>query len=71
MEVKENKKQPKKPLIFYYVLALVVVMLLNVFLFPSLLNNQVTEITYDKFLDMLDAGEITEVALDETTGQIV
>lgn len=31
MEVKENKKQPKKPLIFYYVLALVVVMLLNVF----------------------------------------
>ncbi len=71
MEVKENKKQPKKPLIFYYVLALVVVMLLNVFLFPSLLNNQVTEITYDKFLDMLDAGEINEVALDESSGQIV
>lgn len=37
---------PKKPLIFYYLAALIVLMLLNVFLFPSLLERQVVEVPY-------------------------
>ena len=49
---------PKKPLIFYYLAALVVLMLLNVFLFPSLLERQVVEVPYSQFLTMVDGGQV-------------
>ena len=56
---------PKKPLIFYYLAALIVLMLLNVFLFPSLLERQVVEVPYSQFLTMVDGGQVEQVALDE------
>ena len=62
---------PKKPLIFYYLAALVVLMLLNVFLFPSLLERQVVEVPYSQFLTMVDGGQVEQVALDETSREIV
>ena len=62
---------PKKPLIFYYLAALIVLMLLNVFLFPSLLERQVVEVPYSQFLTMADGGQVEQVALDETSREIV
>ena len=62
---------PKKPLIFYYLAALIVLMLLNVFLFPSLLERQVVEVPYSQFLTMVDGGQVEQVALDETSREIV
>ena len=62
---------PKKPLIFYYLAALVVLMLLNVFLFPSLLERQVVEVPYSQFLTMVDGGQVEQVALDEPSREIV
>ena len=56
---------PKKPLIFYYLAALIVLMLLNVFLFPSLLERQVVEVPYSQFLTMVDGGQVEQVALDD------
>ena len=73
-EVKEDGKNPsppKKPLIFYYALALVALMLLNVFFFPSVLERQVIEVPYSQFLTMVDDHQVTEVALDEDSRQIV
>ena len=73
-EVKEDGKNPsppKKPLIFYYALALVALMLLNVFFFPSVLERQVIEVPYSQFLTMVDDHQVTEVALDEDNRQIV
>ena len=52
---------PKKPLIFYYLAALIVLMLLNVFLFPSLLERQVVEVPYSQFLTMVDGGQVEQV----------
>ena len=64
-------KSPRKPLIYYYLIALVILMLLNVFLFPSMLERQVYEVPYSQFLDMVDDGRVTQVALDETNREIV
>ena len=73
-EIKDDGKTPsppKKPLIFYYAIALVVLMLLNVFFFPTVLERQVVEVPYSQFLSMVDADRVTEVALDEDSREIV
>ena len=73
-EIKDTDAKPtppKKPLIFYYIIAMIVVMLLNALLFPSVLERQVTEVPYNEFLDMVDEGQVTEVALSESDQQLV
>ena len=56
-------QKPKKPIIFYYVVALIVILLLNLLLFPRLLEPKVTEVDYGKFLQMVDNNEIGEVQI--------
>ena len=56
-------QKPKKPIIFYYVIALIVILLLNLLLFPRLLEPKVTEVDYVKFLQMVDNNEISEVQI--------
>ena len=56
-------QKPKKPIIFYYVVALIVILLLNLLLFPRLLEPKVTEVDYGKFLQMVDNYEISEVQI--------
>ena len=54
----KGAKNPKKPLIFYYAVMLLVLMMLNWLLFPSLLQRQVTEVGYDEFISMVDKGQV-------------
>ena len=56
-------QKPKKPIIFYYLIALIVILLLNLLLFPRLLEPKVTEVDYGKFLQMVDNNEISEVQI--------
>ena len=71
-EIKDTKPAPpKKPLIFYYILAMVVVMLLNALLFPSVLSERVTEVSYSQFLTMLDDKRVSEVAWEKDQEEIV
>ena len=56
-------QKPKKPIIFYYVIALIVILLLNLLLFPRLLEPKVTEVDYGKFSQMVDNNEISEVQI--------
>ena len=56
-------QKPKKPIICYYVIALSVILLLNLLLFPRLLEPKVTEVDYGKFLQMVDNNEISEVQI--------
>ena len=56
-------QKPKKPIIFYYVVALIVILLLNLLLFPRLLEPKVTEVDYGIFLQMVDNNEISEVQI--------
>ena len=69
MSVKEHEP-PRKPLIYYCTIALIVLLLLNIFVFPLLFENQVTEVSYSDFLNMLDAGQIVEVARDNSASTI-
>ena len=73
-EIKDDGKTPsppKKPLLFYYALALVALMLLNVFFFPTVLERQVIEVPYSQFLTMVDNDQVEQVALDEDSREIV
>ena len=53
-----EKKNPNRPLIVYYIIALVVVMLLNALLFPQIERYSVKQVEYSEFLSMLDEGKI-------------
>ena len=57
----KEQKSPKKSLIYYYAIALVVLLLLNALVFPSIFGTRVTEVSYDAFLAQLEAGKITQV----------
>ena len=54
----QSDKPSKKPLIYYYAVATIVILLLNALLFPSLLQRQVKEVGYSDFLKMVDAGKV-------------
>lgn len=58
-QLKENK--PKRPVMFYYAIAFVVLLLLNFVLVPWMSQKSIVETTYDEFLDQLDAHSVTKV----------
>jgi len=58
-------KSPRKPFIYYYVIAMVIIMLLNAFIFPRLLQPKVKEVPYNEFLTMLEQGQVKEVSRDD------
>ncbi|MEG0900600.1 MAG: ATP-dependent zinc metalloprotease FtsH, partial [Clostridia bacterium] len=60
----KEAKSPKKPLIFYYLMAMIVLMLLNALVFPALFSPKVTEVGYNQFLSMVEQNQIAQVALD-------
>ena len=61
-------EKPKKPLIFYYLIALVTLILLNTFLFPNLMNHhKVKDVDYGTFLTMVDKKEVSKVELNGDT----
>ena len=51
-------------------IAMLILMLLNAFVFPSLMTPRVTEVSYDKFLDMLSGGQVTVVELQENEREL-
>ena len=70
-EIESRQSPPKRPFIFYAVIAFVCIMLLNALVFPSMLKRSVIEVGYDQFLDMIDNNEVKEVSYDESSGQFV
>ncbi len=59
-------KTPRKPMIFYILIVMIVMMLLNIFLFPRMLSPQVEEVDYGQFLQMAENGELSEVQVTDT-----
>ncbi len=57
-------KTPKKPLIYYYCIALLVLFVLNAFVFP-MFGSRVMEVDYGTFLDRLEAGQVQQVEVQE------
>lgn len=69
--VNDNRSPSKKPFVFYAIIALLVILLLNALVFPSLLKRSVIEVGYDEFLEMIDNNQVKEVAYDEYSGEFV
>ena len=57
-------QKPKKPLIFYYLIALAVLFLLNFLLVPTISGRNVKEVDYGTFLNMLEERKVSTVELD-------
>ena len=57
-------RKPRRPLIFYYLIVLGVLLLLNFFVVPFMNQRSIQETTYDQFLDAVNAGEVDQVQLD-------
>lgn len=51
----------RKPLIFYWLIAMVIMFVINSFMLPLLSNNAITQVTYDVFLDDLENRNISNV----------
>ena len=58
-------KKPRKPLIFYYVLVLLAMLLINMLLVPYMAERQVKEVDYGTFMDMTENKEIGEVEISD------
>ncbi|HOQ63991.1 MAG TPA: ATP-dependent zinc metalloprotease FtsH, partial [Clostridia bacterium] len=57
-------KSPRKPLIYYYVIIMLAIMLINAFVMPRLMQRQIIEVPYSEFLKKLESGQISEVSRD-------
>ena len=58
-------KTPKKPLIFYYGIAMVVLLLLNMLVMPLITQHQVEEVDYGTFIKMTENKEIGQVEIED------
>ncbi|WP_434310345.1 ATP-dependent zinc metalloprotease FtsH [Hominifimenecus sp. rT4P-3] len=62
----QEVKNTKKPLLYYFMIATLVLMLLNIFVFPYVTSARVTEVDYGTFMRMIEQKEIQEVEVTET-----
>ena len=58
-------ERPKKPLIFYYMVVLLVMILLNILLFPRLMGQEITRVDYGTFLTMLEGRDVAVVEVEQ------
>ena len=58
-------KSPKKPLIYYYCIVLLCILLFNLLVTPLLTRNQVVEVDYGTFMDMIDERNIDVVQVED------
>lgn len=62
----EVDDRPKKPMLTYWVIAIIVFLLLNTFVFPNLFRRQVEQTDYSTFLQMIEEKNIGEVSVEDT-----
>ena len=59
-------KSPKKPLIYYYGVAILVIFLFNMIVSPLLMKGQIKEVDYGTFMSMIEDKNIGEVQIDDS-----
>lgn len=62
----EERKPDKKPMIWYWVIAIAVFIILNMFVFPKIMQHNVKEVGYDTFIQMMEDKEIGSVEVEST-----
>ena len=61
----KEKKNPQKPIIYFYIVTFVIVMLLNAFVFPAMLKEQITQVDYGTFLSQIENGKVKTVEIND------
>ena len=64
-------KRPKKPLIYYYSIVVLILLLFNFLAMPWIAQRQVREIDYGTFMDMAENHELGQVEVDQQENQII
>ena len=64
-------KTPRKPLIYYYMIALLLVMLFNFLAMPWLAEHRIQEVDYNTFVSMTERGEIGRAEIQEQDNRIL
>ncbi|HIR86046.1 MAG TPA: ATP-dependent zinc metalloprotease FtsH [Candidatus Limivicinus faecipullorum] len=59
-------KSPKKPLLYYYGIVLLIIFAFNLLVAPMLTQSRVTEVDYGTFMDMIDQGDIGIVQVEDS-----
>ena len=62
---------PKKPLIFYYMVAMLLVMLFNFIAMPWLSQYQIQEVDYNTFVSMTEQGQLGRVEIQQQSNRIL
>ena len=65
-----ERKTPKKPLIFYYLISLAILLIINVVVLPTLMRRQMTEVDYSTFLKAVEENRVLEVEMSADTQEI-
>lgn len=63
-------KKPRKPLIYYYVIVLMVLVLFNFLFMPWVAERQIKEVGFEKFMQMTEEEDIGRVEIDQEENQI-
>ena len=64
-------KTPKKPLIFYYAVAMLAVFLFNFLAMPWLAQHQIKEVDYNTFVEMVEQDKVGKVEIQEQDNRIL
>jgi cell division protease FtsH len=64
-------KTPKKPLIYYYLIVLGIILLFNILFVPMMSQSQIIEVDYGTFVQMAENQELGQVEVDESQNQIL
>ena len=64
-------KSPKKPLMYYYTIVLILLLVFNFVAMPWISEHQIKEVDYNTFINMVDNGEVSAVEIQEQNNRIL
>ena len=67
----QEVKKPKKPLIYYYIIVLAALLIFNFLFMPWAAERRVTEVGYDRFIEMTEEEDVGQVEINQEDNEIV
>ena len=64
-------KSPKKPLMYYYTIVLILLLVFNFVAMPWISEHQIKEVDYNTFIEMVDKGQVSAVEIQEQNNRIL
>ena len=67
----QEVKKPRKPLIYYYVIVIAILLLFNFLFMPWAAERRIRQVGYETFMEMTEEGDIGRVEIDQSDNEIV